>query len=151
MADNDGLVISLSTPLWKIMIRNVLTVQVNDPVSTVDRLMKDHPIHHVPVVDGEALQGVITQRDLYRNMLSVAYYEEDGEEQHSFLDNFTDIRGIMTQDPLTLSPDQTLGEALNLMLEYRIGCIPLVNDRNELEGIVTDSDVIRLFWKKLLD
>ena len=57
----------------------------------------------------------------------------------------------MTADPITLQPEQSLGEALDLILEYRIGCIPLVNSRNQLQGIITDSDLMRLFWKSLLD
>lgn len=150
MAEQEGLNISPDTPLREIMIRNVLTVQVDEPVSRVDELMKLHPIHHVPVLQGGILKGLISQRDLYRNMLSASYFDND-EEQRSFLDDFTNIADIMTCDPMTLSPNQSLGEALHLMLEYRIGCIPLVSDRNELEGIVSDSDFMRLFWKKLLD
>ena len=42
MADNEGLIISTATPLWEIMIRNVLTVQVTDPVSTVDKIGRAH-------------------------------------------------------------------------------------------------------------
>jgi CBS domain-containing protein len=150
MAAADTLDITRDTPLSRIMVRNVITVQLDDPTSTVDTLMKLHPIHHVPVLQDKVLVGLISQRDLYRTMLSTLYYDSE-QEQHSFLDNFTEIAGIMTADPLTLTPQQTLGEALDLVLEYRIGCIPVVNEQHELLGILTDSDLLRLFWKHLLD
>jgi CBS-domain-containing membrane protein len=150
MVDLQAKNIGRDTPLSDIMIREVITIQIDDKSSVVDTLMKLNPIHHLPVLEGKVLRGLISQRDLYRNMLSGAFYDSE-VEQHSFLDNFTDIPSIMTRDPITLSPEQTLGEALHLVLEYRIGCLPLVNDRNEMQGIVTDSDLLRLFRWKLLD
>ncbi len=150
MVDLQAKNIGRDTPLSDIMIREVITIQIDDKSSVVDTLMKLNPIHHLPVLEGKVLRGLISQRDLYRNMLSGAFFDSE-EEQHSFLDNFTDIPSIMTRDPITLSPEQTLGEALHLVLEYRIGCLPLVNDRNEMQGIVTDSDLLRLFRWKLLD
>ena len=150
MSEMEKKIIARDTPLSDIMIRDVIAIQIEDKSSVVDTLMKLNPIHHLPVLEGRVLRGLISQRDLYRNMLSTAYYDGE-EEQHSFLDNFTDIPSIMTRDPITLSPQQTLGEALHLVLEYRIGCLPIVNDRNELQGIVTDSDLLRLFRRNLLN
>ena len=132
-----------STPLEEVMARDLVTVQRDDRSSAVDLLMKHHPIHHVPVLQGETLCGLIAQRDLYRTMLSTLYYEDE-RELHSFLDNFTDIASIMTPDPLTLRPSQTLGDALELMLQRKIGCVPIVDDRQRLLGIVTDSDLLRI-------
>lgn len=140
--------VNRDTPLSEIMIRSVIALQIHDRASLVDTLMKNHPIHHLPVVEGNVLKGLVTQRDLYRNMLSAYYYDEE-KDQHSFLDNFTDIPSIMTKDPITLTPEDTLGQALHLVLEYRIGCIPVVNGKNELQGIITDSDLLRLFWLNL--
>ncbi len=129
------------TPLQEIMVRDLVTVQRDDRSSLVDVLMKHHPIHHVPVLDGETLCGLIAQRDLYRTMLSTLYYDEE-RELHSFLDNFTDIASIMTPDPLTLAPTDTLGDALALMLQRKVGCVPIVDDRQRLLGILTDSDLL---------
>lgn len=125
------------------MVRDVVTIQLHDKSSVADVLMKHHPIHHLPVLEGEVLRGLIAQRDLYRSMLSVLYYEEE-RELHSFLDQFTDIASIMTAEPLTLGPDDTLGQALALMLERKIGCVPVVDEQNRLLGIVTDSDLLRV-------
>ena len=125
------------------MVRDVITIQLGDRSSLVDTLMKHHPIHHLPVLEGRVLRGLIAQRDLYRNMLSALYYEDE-RELHSFLDNFTDIASIMTPDPFTLRPEDTLGDAVALMRQHRIGCVPVVDERNQLVGILTDSDLLRI-------
>ena len=62
----------------------------------------------------------------------------------SFLDRFLTIESIMTADPITLGPEDTVGRAIDLMLEYRIGCIPVVDGMNELQGILTDFDLLRI-------
>lgn len=144
----DDNIITKDTPLSKVMSRNMITLQLDDRTSLVDILMKHNPIHHLPVLQGKVLKGLVTQRDLYRNMLSTYFYESE-KEQHEFLDTFTDLSSLMTKDPLTLTPDQTVGEALHLVLEYRVGCVPIVNEKNEIQGMITDSDLLRLFWKML--
>ena len=149
MAKAEAPAVSRETPLGDIMVREVISVQLDDRASMVETLMKRHPIHHIPVVNGKVLQGLISQSDLYRNMLSGAYYDEDDTEQQSFLDNFTEIANIMTRDPFTLTPQDTLGRAVELMLEQRIGCLPLVNEKNELQGIITETDLMRLFHRFL--
>jgi CBS domain-containing protein len=131
------------TPLREVMVRDVIAIQLHDKSSLVDVLMKHHPIHHLPVLDGEVLRGLIAQRDLYRSMLSALYYEDE-RELHAFLDDFTDVASIMTAEPLTLGPEDTLGAALELMLEHKIGCVPVVDERNRLLGILTDSDLLRV-------
>ena len=140
--------ISRETPLSQVMARNVIALQLHDRASMVDTLMKAHPIHHIPVMDGKVLKGLISQGDLFRNMLSPHFYDSE-KEQHSFLDSFLAIPSLMTEDPITLGPDNTLGEALDLVLEYRVGCIPIVDESNELLGILTTSDLLRLFRQVL--
>ena len=125
----------------EIMTREVVTIQIGDHASLADTLMKNHPIHHLPVLEGRVLRGIISQSDLYRNMLSFFFVDTE-REQHEFLDEFLDIPSIMTREPITLTEGDTVAEALALMLERRIGSIPIVDGRNELLGILTDSDIL---------
>jgi len=138
--------VSRSTRLSEVMVREVVSLQINDRTSLVDTLMKFNPIHHIPVVEGTVLKGLISQGDLYRNMLSTYYYDSE-REQHSFLDNFMELPNIMTRDPISMTPDNTVGEALDTMLEYKLGCIPIVDSSNELVGIITSTDMLRFFKK----
>jgi CBS domain-containing protein len=59
------------------------------------------------------------------------------------------VAGIMAHDPITLLPEQTVAEALALMIEHRIGSIPIVNGLNELLGIVTDFEMLRILHEQL--
>ncbi len=136
------------TPLAEVMVRDVVVIQLDQRSSVVDVLMKHHPIHHLPVLEGPLLRGLIAQRDLYRAMLSALYYDEE-RDLHSFLDNFTDITSIMTADPYTLGPQDTVGDALALMLERKVGCVPITDAQNHLRGILTDSDLLRLLDRVL--
>lgn len=140
---------SRHTPLSAVMARPVVTLQVHDRSSAVDLLMQHHAIHHLPVLEGDVLRGVISQRDLYRSMLSTVYYGQHEREQQDFLDRCTDISGIMTPDPLTLGPQDTLGDAVRLMRGRSIGCVPVVDGRNRLLGIVTESDLLRVLEEVL--
>ena len=69
MKKEKGLEISRKTLLSDIMIRNVITIHIDDRASLVDTLMKSHPIHHLPVLEGDFLRGLISQRDLYHYTL----------------------------------------------------------------------------------
>ena len=128
--------------LAEVMAREVITLQIGERTSLADLLMKQHPIHHVPVLDGKILKGIISRSDLYRNMLS-CYFIETEEEQHEFLDRFLDISAVMTQDPIALSPEDTLGDALAVILDRRVGSVPVVNEQNELVGIITEYDLMQ--------
>lgn len=141
---------SRHTPLAEVMVRDVVTIGLHERPSLADTLMKHHPIHHLPVVEHGMLCGLISQRDLYRNTLSALYLDEE-RDLHSFLDNFTDVASLMTPDPLTLRPTDTLGAALELMGQRRVGCIPIVDEHNTLQGILTDSDLLRILAVVLPD
>lgn len=137
-----------STPVGEVMNRQVISVQLESKASLADQLMKLHAIHHVPVLEGKILRGIVSQTDLYKNMLS--YFLIDSEkEQQQFLDEQLDLNTLMSVEPLTLEPEQTVGEALDLMIEYRVGSIPVVNAQNELLGIVTDYDMLKWLGQAL--
>ncbi|MDH4120997.1 MAG: CBS domain-containing protein [Deltaproteobacteria bacterium] len=135
--------LSRTTPLAQVMSTRPVTIELDAQPHLADTLMNHHAIHHLPVVKGGVLQGLISQRDLFRHMMSF-FFVENNQEQHDFLDSFLDIPSIMTPDPLTLGPDDTLGAALDLMIEHKIGCVPVVNGNNQLVGILTESDLLRL-------
>ena len=141
--------LSRATPVREIMNRSLITIQLQEKAGLADQLMRNYAVHHLPVLEGKVLRGILTQRDLYKNMLSYFFIESDREQQ-DFLDEFLDIPSIMTEDPITLEPEQTLGEALDLMIANRIGSLPVVNERNELVGIVTEFDLLRAL-AELLD
>jgi CBS domain-containing protein len=139
------------------MTREVLTVKPDTPVSQVARLMSEHDISGLPVVDdaGHVL-GVVTERDMIvRNtrfkmptffviLDSIIYLETPNH----FRERLAHILGttaeeIMSKPAITITPDATIEALAELMVDRRMNPIPVVADR-KLVGIVSRSDIIRL-------
>jgi len=124
-----------------IMTREVTTLKRNEKLTLADDLMKLGRIRHLPVLDddGQALVGIISQRDLFRGALAQAL----GYGQHAsrkLLDTFV-VKEVMTTEVITAKPDTPLAEAASLMIERKIGCLPVVKD-GRLVGIVTEGDFV---------
>jgi len=125
-----------------VMSTDVVTVGPNDRLALVDELMSREHIRHVPVLDSDGeLCGVITKRDLFRGALLKALGFGSRAEQH-LLETIL-VKEAMTDDPMTTTPDTALVEASKIMLERKVGCLP-VTDRDKLVGILTEGDFVRL-------
>ena len=122
-----------------IMTKDLLTVTPSETVGLADELMAENRIRQIPVVHGRELVGIITDRDI-RSFLSGSL-AEGAELREKALR--TEVAGIMTTAPITVSPDDPLDEAVELLVEEKIGGIPVVDGDEGLVGIVTYIDVLR--------
>lgn len=141
-----------------IMTHPVRVIFENADLSTVEKSFLDYKIRHLPVVDEEGrIVGVISQRDLYRTIsptkndqgpvgLSVDPLVEDQQfyYEKQCLHDFV-LSRVMHNDPEVLFPEDSLGEALCIFVGDKIGCIPIVNQRREVVGILTRHDVLAYF------
>lgn len=126
-----------------LMSRELFTLGRNDKLSVADELMKQKRIRHIPVLDRDGvLAGIVTQRDLFRGILlrSLGY---GSRAEDRLLENLA-IKDAMHEDVVTTSPDTPLADAARVMLEKKIGCLPVV-DGNRLVGIVSEADFVRQF------
>src|SRR5687767_1221523 len=123
------------------MASNPITIIPQTTLPNVRQLMLDHHLHHLPVVNEDKLVGVVTWRDIHR---AEAWDGVDfgGHDLNSLLDRLT-AKEFMSYKPITISPDATIGEAAYLMVEHKIGGLPVV-DEGKLVGIITESDFCRL-------
>jgi acetoin utilization protein AcuB len=112
------------------MTREPETVAVDCPISVAVQRMQRREIRHLLVVDGARLVGVVSNRDL-RRLLT-------GNTPGSMEDP---VSRIMTEDPVTVSPDVPVAEAARLLLEQKIGALP-VRDGDLVVGIFTTSDAL---------
>lgn len=113
--------------LKNIMTTNVATVQVNTPLKEAARIMKEHNVGSVPVLDGEMVVGIITDRDIV--LRGVA----DG--------NVSGVcRDAMSTDLVTGTPDMDAHTAARIMAERQIRRLPVV-DNGRLIGIVALGDI----------
>jgi CBS domain-containing protein len=108
--------------------------------------MRRDGIRHLPVVDGQKLVGVLSERDVLRCAPSMlAPINQD--EYNSLFEN-TPVTKVMHREPLTVSPDMPLRDALALMMENKLGCLPVV-EAGGVVGILTRSDMLNLLQRLL--
>ncbi|HTY19740.1 MAG TPA: CBS domain-containing protein [Myxococcota bacterium] len=126
-----------------LMTREVATVRRNDKLVIADDVMRLGRVRHTPVLDDSTddVVGILSQRDLFRGALARAL-GYGGHAQQKLL-NLLAVKDVMTTDPLTIAPDAPLAEAARVMLEHKIGCLPVL-ENGALAGILTEGDFVRL-------
>ena len=129
-----------------LMNADVATVRRNDQLQLADDLMNLGRIRHTPVLDdeGNAVVGILSQRDLFRGALARALGY--GQHAQQKVLGMLFVKDVMTCDPITVAPELPLSEAARIMLDKKIGCLPVV-DGDQLIGILTESDFVRLSLK----
>lgn len=128
-----------------VMTRDPLTVTPSETVGQAEELMAENKIRQLPVVRGRELVGIITDRDLRSFLSSSLLSTPDARDQALG----TKVIDVMTTDPLTLASDDELQEAVQLLLDEKIGGIPVVDEAEGLVGIVTYVDMLRCFLNRL--
>ncbi|MCL2459466.1 MAG: CBS domain-containing protein [Desulfobulbus sp.] len=122
--------------LW--MTSNVLTATSDQPIVEVERLLREHRIRRVPVVDDGKLVGIIGQEDLFRAMPSIF----DPSSNPESLERTGHIKAgaIMTPSPITVDPSTPLEQAVLLMRSHKFGSLPVIQDE-QLVGIITETNI----------
>lgn len=110
------------------------------------RLTGQRGVRHLPVLDGERLVGILSDRDLKRAMASPATSLESHELRY-LLDRLR-VKEIMTRAVITIGPTSPIEDAARLMVLEKIGALP-VTEGERLIGLVTETDVLRLFVRAM--
>jgi CBS domain-containing protein len=113
-----------------VMTPNPKCLSNSDSVLEAARIMRDQDTGVVPIVDGNKIIGMITDRDIVVRAIA------DGKDI-----NNVRVNEIMTKSVRTVKEDMPVNEVLSLMSSAEIRRVPVVNDRNELVGIVSIGDV----------
>jgi acetoin utilization protein AcuB len=124
------------------MTKSPVTIKASDSLLAATRILKEKGFKHLPVLDGNgALVGVVTDRDLKRASASDATTLEVHELLY-LLDKLK-IEQVMTRKPVSVTTQETVQNAAKLMVEKKIGCLPVV-DGGKVAGILTKDDLLRL-------
>ena len=115
----------------RLMTNGPATVSSNDSLQTAAMLMEKGGFRRVPVVDGGKLVGIVSDRDV---------------RAHSGYLELTKVTAAMTSDPKTVTPKMSVEDAARLMIEHKIGGLPVV-ENGKLVGILTATDILRAFLK----
>jgi CBS domain-containing protein len=128
-----------------VMVKEVATLDINDELSLANDIMRLGRIRHLPVVDGTRLAGIISERDLFRSSLAQALGY--GSEATRDLMKKLRIKDVMVPKVVTVSPETELCEATRIMVEQKIGCLPVV-EGGRLVGLITETDILCQYLKE---
>lgn len=117
------------------MTRDVICVSPSHSLTNAYELMTEWSIRHLPVVEGRRLVGILSDRDLLLSGIRTA-------RGVGFPPDI--VSSIMTPRPLTCRRGASIGEAVGLMLDHKIDCLPVVDMDGDLVGLITSTDLLAL-------
>jgi CBS domain-containing protein len=112
------------------MTANPTTVTPNTSLVEAARMMRDQDIGPLPIVDGETLVGMLTDRDIVVRAVA------EGKDLQT-----STVGEIASRDVVTVDPDQSLDEAMQLMEQHQIRRLPVAEEDGRLVGILAQADV----------
>ncbi len=126
-----------------IMATNVLHCTEQDTLATAHKMMRDHHIRHMPVVNSQTgeFMGLVTQKEVLRHAFSIA--GSQGLAAIESAESRIPVTQVMSRDAETVQPQLPLLDAGRYFLESKHGCLPVVVD-GKLVGIITSADFVKL-------
>jgi CBS domain-containing protein len=129
-----------------LMQREVATLRVSDTLGLADDIMELGRIRHLPVLSAGVVVGIVSQRDLYRAAVSSMLQMQRSAEREWLAK--VPVQAVMSPNVITVAPGNTMQVAVELMLQHRIGCLPVV-EHGKLVGLVSESDCLRYLARVL--
>lgn len=123
------------------MTKNVITIDAEETMPKAIQLLRQHKINMMPVTHQGKLVGVITDRDLKKASPSEATDLDTHELK--YLLNKIKIKDIMTKKVIIIPPDHTIEEAAEILMNEDISGAPVVNERGDIEGVITSTDLYK--------
>jgi len=125
----------------KIMSSEVVTVHQNQKLSDVRHIICESNIHHVPVVDGNTLVGLISYTDLMK--LNIVISGADERTIDAIVDQQFTIQEVMVTELTALTATDTIRQATKILAEGTFHSLPVIDKQKQLVGIVTMTDLIQ--------
>ncbi len=125
------------------MTKDPITIEEDTSMIKAIHIMKEHRFRRLPVVKQGKLVGMITDRDLKEASPSKAT-TLDVHELYYLLAELQ-VNEIMSRNPISVSEEDTVEHAAQIMLEQTISGLPVVDDQGHVKGIITQSDIFRAF------
>lgn len=131
-----------------LMTRRVVTVGMDDRLAKVRELFAEHGFHHLLVVERQKVVGVISDRDLFKN-LSPFIGKPLAERSQDQATLKRRVHQVMTRKLIAVPAGTSAEQAAALMLEHNVSCLPVVSPEHRPLGIVTARDLLRWALGKL--
>ena len=129
---------------WR-MSKYPLTIGPEESLSDAHKYMNEQNVRHLPVVKSdEKMVGLVTEDDLLKAEPSSATSLNVWEIHYLLME--VKVKAVMVKNVITTTEDTPIEEAAHLMLDHKIGCLPVIRD-DKLVGIITESDIFRTFME----
>lgn len=126
----------------QIMSKKIVTVGMDDTLGAIKEIFDNVSFHHLLVVERGHLFGVISDRDLLRSISSYAgTLSESARDVRSLKRK---AHQILSRQPVTLSPDADVFDAVDVFLNNNISCIPVVDDEKKPVGLISWRDILNV-------
>jgi CBS domain-containing protein len=116
----------------EVMTSNPCSIDADKSVAYAAKMMRDEDVGIAPIVEGDRLVGVLTDRDI---AVRVVAEGRDAEQ--------VKVSEVASRDLVTLDPQQDLAEALRLMARHQVRRLPVVEEDGRLAGVVAQADVAK--------
>ncbi len=133
--------INPDTTIEGMLTRVVVTVAMDDSLDTVRKLFKQHRFHHLIVVEKGKAVGVLSERDLLKNVSP--FIDQMSERKQDTWTLQKRVHQIMQRDLVWATPDTSVHDASLMMAANQISCLPVLDEQSRPIGIVTARDILR--------
>lgn len=118
-----------------IMVTELLTISPTEKVAAADLLMVRNNIGGLPVIENEKLVGIITQKDIMLSRFSISV-------------GGLHVEDLMTRNPITVNPETSIEEIIEIMITKKIERIPVIKDE-KLVGLVMHGQILKKIHERL--
>ena len=119
----------------EIMNRNLITVSPQDTVFKAAKLMSEHNIGSVVVMEKGVLRGIVTERDLISRYIA----REDGRKPEE-----VKVEEVMTKEPIVVRDNMDIDEAARIMVDHNVRRLIVVNSNQKVVGIISSRDILKV-------
>lgn len=135
-------------PIKKIMTTNLISVSPETPFEKIKNIFSQNDFHHIPVVNqDQSVAGIISRNDWLNSLEDLTEHTGGSVYNYKVLKAMI-AKDFMTDNPLVLDPDDTIGLAADIFLANKFHAVPIVED-NQIQGILTSHDLIEYAYTKV--
>ena len=130
-----------------VMTTQLITIESTGSLESARQIFDKNQIRHIIVVDGDKLVGILSNHDLLR----VSFGDTYGDDQTTVDDaivNMLTVKDVMRHNPISISPDSSIEDAIFILLNRRFHSLPIV-ENDKVVGIVTTTDFLKLLVENI--
>lgn len=135
-----------NVPVSNIMTSNLVLLNLNDTLEKAEGLFKKHNIRHIPVVNNNVTEGILSYTDLLRISFADAV-DEDADHVDSIVYDMFTLEQVMVKNVITVKATDTIYEVAQILAKENFHALP-VEEEGKLVGIVTTTDLIKYLLEK---